>query len=189
MGWGGKREGAGRKRVAPRPLVPHRPRQRFETPEAIFVTFRVTSTTCNMRRQRPFTVLKRVFKKARERFGTRILQFAVLGNHIHLAVEAPNTKTLSRAMKGLGVRIARNLNRLMERAGRVIDHRHHSSVIMTVKRAMKVLRYIRENYRKHFGEKDEWRTGCTIDPFSSWANVVELPAPATAVMMQADPFG
>ena len=72
------------------------------------------------------------------RFGFRLVHYAVMGNHVHLLVEAPDRKALGRAMKGLGVRIARALNRVMKRQGRVIGDRYHAHILRTpseVKRA------------------------------------------------------
>jgi hypothetical protein len=92
-------------------------------------------------------------------------------------------------MKGLGVRIAKRLNRLMGRRGKVIEHRHHTALIRTMRGAIRVIRYVRENHRRHIGKPDEWRTGTTIDPCSSWANIVDLPKPQTELLCAVDPFG
>ena len=45
------------------------------------------------------------------------------GNHVHLLVEAQDEKALSRGMNGLGVRVAKGLNRVMRRHGKVLDDR------------------------------------------------------------------
>ena len=188
MARGGHREGSGRKRTRPRKCVPHRVREDFQNWKAVFCTFRVTKDTCNLRSQVCFNGLRRAFARAAQRFCTRLTDYAVLGNHIHVLVESKNRVMLSRAMKGLGVRIAQLVNRIMDKHGRVIEHRHHSSVLRSSRGATNVLRYMRENYRKHYGEN--WRTGVTRDGCSSWArNAVRLPTPITATRLHADPFG
>ena len=51
---------------------------------------------------------------ARERHGLRVIEFTVLGNHLHLLVEADDDLALSRGMQGLCIRIAKALNRVMD---------------------------------------------------------------------------
>ena len=36
------------------------------------------------------------------RFGFRLVHYAVMGNHVHLIVEAPDRRALWRGMQGLG---------------------------------------------------------------------------------------
>src|SRR5213075_1113119 len=109
---GGKRKGAGRKRKAPRPRVSHKARPRFNKPAAVLVTLRVACGVRNLRSRRCFGAIEACFTNARGRFGLRIIEFAILGNHLHLLVEADSDQSLSRGMQGLGVRLARALNRL-----------------------------------------------------------------------------
>jgi REP element-mobilizing transposase RayT len=54
----------------------------------------------NLRSRRAFGVIGPAIAKAASRFGMRIVQFAVQGNHVHLIVEAIATDALSRAMQG-----------------------------------------------------------------------------------------
>jgi len=61
-----------------------------------------------------------------QRFGYRLIEFSVQGNHIHLVVEAPDVVALGRAMKGLEVRMARALNKVMKRKGPVFADRYHA---------------------------------------------------------------
>lgn len=187
--WGGRRENAGRPR-GERPRVRHRPRRRFREPTVLMVTFRVEKACWILRSEVGFAVMKMVIAKACERFETHIVHFAVLGNHLHLIVESTSRKMLSRAMKGLGVRVAKNINKVVGRKGRVISHRHHTTIVRTVEAAHRVIRYVRENFRKHFGKPDEWRTGVTQDSCSSWTMDLDiaLPKPETKILKAADPF-
>lgn len=168
--------------------MPHRKRERFDGMHAIFVTTRLAPHVWNLREPASHALLNRIFEKARDRFNTRIIYFVLPGNHLHLIAESTDNFMLSRAMKGLGVRIGKNMNGLMGRHGKVIDHRYHSSIIQTTEGARHVVRYVRENFRKHFGKENEWREGVTIDPCSWWAGAVELPKPETEVLMAVDPF-
>jgi hypothetical protein len=65
------------------------------------------------------------------RFGARLVQYAAIGADVHVLVEAPDRRALSRAMKGLGVRLARALNRATRRHGRVIADRYRARILRT----------------------------------------------------------
>jgi putative transposase len=99
------------------------------------------------------------------RFGFRLVHYSVMGNHLHLIVEAPDRRALTRAMKGLGVRIARALNRVMGRSGRVVGDRYHAHVLRTVAEVKRARNYLLTNARHHYGVVGS-------DPYSSRVAVV-----------------
>ncbi len=179
--WGGLRVRAGRKPVLERAGVPHRSRELFER-LPVHVTFRLARNVYNLRSQRSFTALKSAFRGAADRFGVRIVHFSVQGNHMHVIVEAEDTSSLCRAMKGLSVRIARRMNQMMGRKGRVLGDRYHSHVLRTNREARNAVAYVRENHRKHMAQAGKPFTGPWVDPFSSWANVLVLPTPQTSLL-------
>jgi hypothetical protein len=49
-------------------------------------------------------------------------------DRLKLVVEAKSTRALSKGMQGLGIRLARGLNRVMGRKGRVFDDRYELTV-------------------------------------------------------------
>src|SRR5690348_6846413 len=129
--WGGPRRRAGRKPKGPRALVSHKQRPRFDQAAAVHVTLRVGNDVWNLRSRRCFRVVEACFADAREWFGLRIIEFVVLGNHLHLLVEADSDRALSRGMQGLAIRIAKRLNRLMKRTGALFADHYHSRVLKT----------------------------------------------------------
>ena len=160
---GGRRRGAGRKPKGPRALVSHRPRASFAKPAAVHVTLRMAEHVWNLRSKRCFRAIESCFADARGRFGLRIIQFSVMGNHLHLIVEADSSLALSRGMQGLNVRIAKALNRLMERGGRVFGDHYHSRIVRTPAELVNAIAYLLGNYAHHHG----WTA--SHDPFSSAA--------------------
>jgi REP element-mobilizing transposase RayT len=86
-----------------------------------------------------------------ERFGFRVVHFAILRDHIHLIVEAVDRSALSKGMKGLGVRIARRLNRMMRRRGRVLVDRYHEHILKTPTEVKNARHYLLKNAWKHYG--------------------------------------
>jgi len=148
---GGRRKGAGRKRKAPRPRVSHKARPRFDKAAAVLITLRVASGVWNLRSQRCFQAIEACFKDARGRFGLRIIEFSVLGNHLHLLVEADSDQSLSRGMQGLGVRLARALNRVMHRRGRVFDDHYHARLLHSPTQLVNAIGYVLGNHERHYG--------------------------------------
>src|SRR5437899_12606787 len=144
--WGGARKGAGRKRKSPRKNVQHRPRKKFRQ-GALHVTVRVRREVWNLRTHRCFRALKRAFAAGCEKFGYRLVEFSVQGNHIHMIVEAPDVVTLGRAIKGLAVRMARALNKVMSRRGPVFADRYHAHLLISPIEAHQATRHRLENWR------------------------------------------
>jgi putative transposase len=171
---GGKRKNAGRKPNGRRAGVSHLARERFARLLPVHVTVRVANHVYNLRSRRCFSVLARAFGAAAERFGVRIVQFSVQGNHVHLVVEAESNGALAQAMKGFAVRVARGLNRVMKRRGAVFADRYHSHVLRTPTETGRVVRYVRRNGVKH-------GTVARVehDTYASHAVDVALPAPHT----------
>jgi REP element-mobilizing transposase RayT len=147
---GGKRKGAGRKRHGELRHVPHRRRRDIYWTDAIHVTWRVLPHVWNLRSQRCFLVLKAAFAAACERLGARLISYSVQGNHLHLVFEADSDRALSRALNGLGTRIARGLNKVMGTKGAVLDGRYHARPLRTGTEVRNVLGYLADNARRHF---------------------------------------
>jgi len=148
---GGKRRGAGRKPEGRRAGVSHKARPRFEKPAAVHVTLRVDVHVWNLRSRRCFGAIEACFVEARERFGLRIIEFTVLGNHLHLLVEADNDEALTRGMQGLAIRVAKALNRLMARKGHVFGDHYHSRILATPTELVNAIAYVLGNHAHHHG--------------------------------------
>jgi putative transposase len=131
----------------------------------VHATWRMGEGVWNLRTRRCFGALERAMYAGATRFGFRLVHYSVMGNHVHLIVEAPDRRALSRAMKGLGVRIARALNRVMKRSGRVVSDRYHAHILKTPSEVKRARNYLLTNARHHYG-----RT--TSDPFTSERPVV-----------------
>src|SRR5262249_35488275 len=117
--WGGKRRGAGRKPKGERAGVSHRAREELGRRTPVHVTLRMADHVWSLRSRRSLRVIEGVLCDGADRFGVGVVQFSVQGTHIPLLVEADDRRSLARAMKGLSVRLARGLNKLMGRTGRV----------------------------------------------------------------------
>jgi REP element-mobilizing transposase RayT len=148
--WGGTRRGAGRKPDARRTShVSHLARPSLAWSHPLHVTIRVRAGAWNLRGGRVFKVVNHAFKAAREKFGMRLCQFSVMRNHVHLLVEASDRRALSRGMQGLGIRLAKALNKLMGAKGTVYADRYHAHVLKTPSEVAQALNYVLSNAVKH----------------------------------------
>jgi REP element-mobilizing transposase RayT len=165
--WGGKRRGAGRKRVAERRQVAHRPGERVNGQHPILVTTRVMPDVARLRTKVMFAAIRAALAGATkwmyEPEPVRFVHASVQGNHLHLLVEAASNTAPSRAMKGLLVSIAKRLNTIAGRRGRVFADRFHARTLATPTAVRNALRYMLLNFRKHGEAGPNQR----LDPYSS----------------------
>ena len=118
------------------------------------VTWRMEKAVWNLRTRRCFSVLQRAMYAGASKGGFRLVHYAVMGNHVHLIVEAPNRVRLARGMQGLGIRMARALNRVMGRRGRVIGDRYHAHILRTPSEVKRARNDLLTNARHHYAHAD-----------------------------------
>src|SRR5437016_1710187 len=162
---GGRRTGAGRPK-GKHSGVPHRARLAFKR-LPVHVTLRMAEWVYNLRSKRSFRVIEGALLEGSRRFGARVIRFSVQGNHIHLLMEAESARALSRCLKGLSVRIAKGLNRMMGRVGKVLKDRYHAHLLRTPSEVRHATDYIKNNYRRHMEKRGERFHATLVDPFSS----------------------
>lgn len=165
--WGGKRKGAGRKPRGESAGVAHRTRDELGRRLPVHVTLSMASHVYNLRSRRSFRVIEKALAVGADRFGVRLVEIGAGGEHIHLMAEADDRVSLGRALKGLSVRLAKGLNRMMGREGRVLADRYHAHVLRTPLETRRALRYIRDNHRKHMAEVGKPLAAGWVDPYSS----------------------
>ena len=85
--------------------VPHTKRDEFSPQNPLHITLKICEGLPSMRKRRAFKAVMRSFAGGKHGVrgtgGFRLTQFAVLGNHVHLMVEAESRDHLARAMGGL----------------------------------------------------------------------------------------
>jgi hypothetical protein len=68
---------------------------------------------------------------------------------VHLLVEADHKVALSRGASGLAIRLARRVNGVLGRRGRVWGDRYHARPLATPREVRHALVYVLMNWRKH----------------------------------------
>lgn len=113
------------------------------------MTLRVQPGVGYLRTQSRGRILRDAFAAVGERFGLRVVHYAILGNHLHIIVEAQGVEALSRGMQSLAIRIARRLNSLQGRRGGVFADRYHAHALGSRREVAHAVRYVLGNYRRH----------------------------------------
>ena len=142
----------------------HGARDALSSRYPVHVVLKLARGLPRLRTKRPYKVLRRCFAKGCDRFGFRLVHYSVQGDHLHLIVEAKDRKALSSGMGGLAIRIARGLNKLWSRKGKVFADRYYDHILRTpmeVKRALAYVFHNRDKHREYELDRDE------IDIFSS----------------------
>ena len=165
---GGARPGAGRKRAPGSRELPHVARPKLDPRKPLHVTVRLRAGLPSLREQALLDRLRRAITNGKARFGARVVHYSVQRDHVHLIMEAHDRAALSRAMRGLGVRVARGLNGLLGCAGRVIGDRYHARALGTPREVRNALRYVLLNFRRHgrAGAFDRASSGAAFDGWS-----------------------
>ena len=122
----------------------------------VHVTVRVRDDVRNLRTKLCFRALEQAFRAGRERFGFRMVGYSVQGNHIHFLVEGADATALARGMQGLTIRMARALNRVLGRSGKVFADRYHSHILRTPTEVANARDYILGNRAKHHLQHKGW---------------------------------
>lgn len=167
--WGGARPGAGRKRSA-KPRVAHVARPALASKYPTHVTLRVGPEIGSLRERQRLIAVRTALSKSSARGGFRLVQFSVQSTHLHLIVEANGRDALAKGMQGLCIRLARGLNRLLRRSGRVFADRYHARILKTPREVRHALCYVLLNHRRHAAQAGKVaKRGC-VDPCSSGAH-------------------
>jgi putative transposase len=155
--WGGKRAGAGRpkKAATARKFVPHHSRPVHKKRYPAHVTLRARSELPNFRSQRVQTmlrgILERQLHRRRYRDQFQVVHYSIQSNHLHLIVEATDTRAMRSGVSGLVIAFAKRLNKeiLARLTGKVWRDRYHSRELTTPSEVRRALVYVLQNVRKH----------------------------------------
>jgi len=157
---GGARRGAGRKpRAAHLRQTPHRARPVHRKAHPVHVTLRAELRSLRTQRV-AHSVLSGLRDSNRESF--HVVHYSIQDNHVHLIVEADDSVALTSGVRGLMVRIARRVNRLLRRRGRFWADRWHGRDLEGPRQVRNALVYALQNHKKH-------AHASALDPLSSAA--------------------
>lgn len=189
--WRGPNSRPGR-RPGPNPRIRHRSREKFARGLPCLVTLKVRDDVPSLRSVKLVKEIEQSFAQGCDRGEFRLVHYSLQGNHAHLIVEATDRGALGRGMKAVGSRLARAVNRVFRRSGRVLADRYHVRVLRTPREVRNALRYVLLNARRHAAQAGKKLSSARkVDPASSakWFDGWKLRGRdrATAPMERADP--
>jgi len=129
----------------------------------------------NLRAQRCLRPIDEALRALLDRESARVTHFSIQGNHVHMVVEAHDRRALSSAMRSLTIRVARGLNRVMGRRGRVLAQRYHARTLRSPTEVRNVVRYVLANHAKHVRGAPLGDPWSSAPAFAEW-EVLGLPA-------------
>ena len=187
--WGGARKGAGRKPAGAKAGAPHTRRPKVDDRVPLHLTMRVAGVP-SLRSQQCIKVMRAAFRGGKERFGFRLVHYAVQPNHLHLIVEARNKRALSSGARGLAIRIAMRLNHLLGRKGRVFAERYHAVPLGSPRQVRRALAYVLLQERRHAAGRQRALTTrldrCSSAPgFDGFNNVAARAGPWSETVVEA----
>jgi hypothetical protein len=134
----------------------------------VHVTLRLLPKLPSLRTVPLVRELERSFAKGCTRPGFRLVHYSLQGNHAHLIVEASDRVMLGRGMMAIGSRIARAVNRVAGRTGKILADRYHMRLLKTPREVRGALRYVLLNARRHAARAGaRLRDAVRLDPASS----------------------
>jgi REP element-mobilizing transposase RayT len=166
--------------------VPHRKRATIVGSGGVHVTWKLVEGIPSLRQARMLDELVKCFRAAKERFELNLIGYTVMENHLHLIVGAKSDDSLRRGLQGLGIRVARAVNRVFKRTGKVFRERFFARALRTQRAVFYAYRYAVQNARKHgvripSGEWDTYSSGRYHRPTSNDPHVPAAERPVVLV--------
>ena len=193
--WGGKREGAGRKKSKVSHDPPHRSRPQHVARFPLHVVLRALPEVGRLRTGKVRAAVSGALAKVAERADEfRVVHFSIQHNHLHFLVEASGNDALESGMRALAISLARRINRALERSGRVFEFRYHTTALRSPRQTRNAIAYVLNNWRRHrederglaerYAKVDPYSNAITFDGWHDW-RPSEWPAGYVAVPVSA----
>ncbi len=139
-GRGGWRPGAGAKPKGAIARVDHRAREQFAGIGTALVSMRLKGNLPALRRQPANALLLLACAEGFKAGTFRVKHFVLRDDRLHLLVEADGRRAMTRGLQGLFIRMARALNKLWARHGKVFADRYEDRLLETPREERSVLR-------------------------------------------------
>ena len=131
------------------------------------ITLRVVEGIPSLRQRRFVSEIRQSFAIACERSRFRIVHYSIQWDHLHLIVEADDHAALGHGMNSISARVARAVNRVFRRRGRVLAGRYHVRLLTSLRQVRNALQYVLLNSRKHWRARTGESTPVRLDEASS----------------------
>lgn len=89
-----------------------------------------------------------LLKKYSDKWGSPILAYCLMSNHVHLIIRPKKEEALYKMMQGVTLCYTQHINRKYKRTGRLWESRYHSCVVNKENYLWAVARYIEQNPKR-----------------------------------------
>jgi hypothetical protein len=133
----------------------------------VHVTLKVDEALPSLRGAELRSHVEECLRRGREQEGFRLVHYSIQEHHLHVIVEAKSAQTLRGGVSGISIRLARRINRVLGRRGRVFIDRYFPRVLKTPRQTRAALLYVINNSRRHAAQRGQKLAWGWIDPWSS----------------------
>jgi hypothetical protein len=181
--WGGRRANAGRKPLPAwrRKGLPHRSRPYHDHRHPTHVTLRLVGGLPSMRRFDLAKAIGETLRAGKQRRGFRVVHFSIQPTHLHLIVEAAGRDMLGRGMRGVGIRVARAVNRALGRRGQLIADRYHARDLAKPLEVRNAIVYVLTSFRHHDDDGERFDPCSSARWFGGWTHAPPAQETSTPV--------
>ncbi len=119
-----------------------------------------------------------VVKRAKAKYGFRLENFCIMGNHFHLIIRPDRGESLSAIMRWIMSVFAMAFNRIKGFSGHVWGSRFFSRIIASLRELLWVFEYVDDNpvIASRVEDRREWRWGGLWHDRTGRRDLVEEPA-------------
>lgn len=165
--WGGRRKGAGRKPTR-KGAVPHHKRPPLPARFPVHISLKVDDRLPGLRRPDLLEAIEDCLRQVRKLYDSfRVTHYSIQDHHLHLVVEAAGREALSKGMQGLGIRVAKRINKVLGRKGTVFTDRYHETILKSPTQTRNAIKYVLLNARRHAAQSGMRCAPDWIDAYSS----------------------
>ena len=131
------------------------------------MTIRIRKGISSLRVKKIIRAFRRSLRPVLARDDFRVVAYSIQRNHLHLIVEAAGNDAMASGMKAVASRLARVVNRVFKRSGKVLEGRYHLRALESPREVRNALSYVLLNNRRHYRERKGFAPPVRIDPASS----------------------
>jgi REP-associated tyrosine transposase len=167
--------------------VPHRLRPEHQPQHPVHITWRLVRGLPSLRQLTFGQVVGRTIRninRSNAARGTsfRVIHFSIQADHLHLIVEGGDNRALTAGLRGLGVWIARRVNTLAGRSGRVLADRYHARALTYPRQVRNAILYVIHNHKKHEAYPEHVDRYSSARWFGDWTEP-RPPPPSTSPVL------
>jgi REP element-mobilizing transposase RayT len=127
----------------------HRSRPILPKDRPVHVTVKFNKSKIgNIRNKLYYQAIRKGFRRLRVH-GARLIEYSVQHDHIHLLIEASDSKTLGRAMRSLSISLSKRFSLINNQKVKALKNRYHLHILKTINELKIARNYILNNGKKH----------------------------------------